>query len=239
MRLIFLSALFFYSSIAFAGDTLRKNILVIPYQPMMHLSDADHDIAEESEMDEAKIRAALRTGIVKAINHRAEEVFNVESSGESFVGFSSGDEDLVYHSIGYSQDSTYPARFPSKYKKQDSVLVNKTKKPVAETKYINSVVMDQKLLRDLSTKSGADYFLILNELDIKTHTDDCLNLALKIYRRDIVLHYSVYNSAGKQVYGDVAVSYFPSNSNDVNEVMRKNFPVIADQVVKSLNGVYQ
>jgi len=99
--------------------------------------------------------------------------------------------------------------------------------------------MDQKLLKDLSIKSGADYFLILNELDIKTHTDDCLNLALKIYRRDIILHYSVYDSSGKQLYGDVAVSYFPSNSNDIQEVMRKNFPVIADQVIKSINRVYQ
>src|SRR4051812_35408081 len=102
MKAWFLSILLLYSSIAFAGDTLRKNILVIPYQPMMHLSDADHDIAEESGMDEAELRAALRTGIVKEINHQAEEVFNVESTGRSFVGSSTGDEDLIYHSIGYS-----------------------------------------------------------------------------------------------------------------------------------------
>lgn len=49
--------------------TPSASILVIPYMPAMHLSDADFDIAEESEMDQGEIRTRLRSGLVKALNN--------------------------------------------------------------------------------------------------------------------------------------------------------------------------
>ena len=60
------------------------------------------------------------------------------------------------------------------------------------------------------------------------------DIALKIYRRKLKLHYSVFDVSGKQVYGDVAVVDFPSNSNDIAEIMQQNFPKIGESIVQHL-----
>ncbi len=77
----------------------------------------------------------------------------------------------------------------------------------------------------------------LNELDIKTHFEDCLDLALKIYQRELKVHYSIFDRSGKQVYGDVAVVKFPSNSNDVDEIIKSNFPGLSDHIIESVKKI--
>ena len=112
----------------------------------------------------------------------------------------------------------YPKKYPSRFAIKDTSAIKKKTKP--EVLYINSVVSDESLIPDLSRRFDSDYLVFLNEFDIQTHAEDCLNLALKIYRRDLKVHYTIFDKMGKQVYGDVAVSNFASNSNDVNEIRR-------------------
>ena len=95
---------------------------------------------------------------------------------------------------------------------------------------------DQLLLKDLGRNFGVDRIVLLNEVDIITHTDDCLDLALQIYRRELKVHFSVFTSSGKQVYGGVAHADFPSNSNDVQEILKRVAPSIADQVRRGANA---
>jgi len=92
------------------------------------------------------------------------------------------------------------------------------------------------LLRMLSEKYGTDLFVFLNQFEIKTNYNDCLDLALKIYRRQFKVHYSIYDGNGKQLYGDVAVVDFPSNTNDTSEIIKENFQKIADAIVQHVPG---
>jgi hypothetical protein len=215
----------------------RASVLVIPYNPAMHLSDADADIAAGSEMNMMELRQALRKDLLKALNKDIGEVYDVPGLKNEFVSEGGRDMEVLYHSLLYETDSVYPLKDPKRFAVQDT-LAEKKKKP-AEKSYINVGIADQMLLPDYSKKYNADYFIFLNEIDIKTHYDDCLNLALKIYRRDLKVHYSVFDKNGKQLYGDVAVSSFDSNTNDVNEIGKKNFPVISGYILRSFNKVAQ
>ena len=60
---------------------------------------------------------------------------------------------------------------------------------------------------------------------------------MKIYRRDLKVHYSIFDKTGKQLYGDVAVSHFGSNTNEVKEIINENFQTISDYILKSFNTV--
>jgi len=214
----------------------KSSVLVIPYQRAMHLSDADMDIAMGSEMDLAMMRETFRNGLLQSLNKTFAEVNDVSGVENDFVIQSDGDESLLYHSLSFGSDTVYPKKYPSKFAVKDTLPrqenAGKAKK---ESSYINVGIYDQLLLPDLARKYDNDYFLFINELDIITHTDDCLNRALKIYRRDLKVHYTIFDRQGRQIYGDVAVSHFPSNSNDVNEIMEKNFPAIADYILASYN----
>jgi hypothetical protein len=217
----------------------HPSVLVVPYMPAMHLSDADIDISQGSEMEIPEMRATLRRGIIKELNKEFAEVYDVKGLKNDFVKDDNDDISSLYHSVVFERDSVYTLKDPARFAIKDTVPVKKgaPKKPKPEWQYINSKIYDEGLISDLSKKYNTDYFIFLNEMDIKTHSEDCINLALKIYRRDLKVHYTIFDRNGKQVYGDVAVSNFDSNSNDVNDIMKKNFPSISAYILASLDKV--
>jgi len=216
----------------------RFSILVIPYNPMMHMSDADQDISEYSEKDIAQVRSIFRQGLVQQLNAKLITTYDTRVPERDFTEQDVNDLDQLYHSLYYERDTIYPIKYP---KKDSTLLLKKvfrTKdhkpKPIDKT-YMNVGMYDQQLLKDLARKYNVDMFVFLNEFDIKTNFNDCIDLAMKIYQRELKVHYTVFDSSGKQVYGDAAVAQFPSNSNDVNDIMTKNFPFISDYIQSSLN----
>jgi hypothetical protein len=237
---LFFSFVFFnsFSQSNFSADSLYKKILLIPYNPMMHLSDADHDIAEYSEKPAAQVRAEFRNGIMRYVNSELSENYETYSMLSRESDNLKKDLDMIYGSLNYEMDTVFPVSHPLKDTLQKkSLFTKKSSVKVAEIhdlKYMNVILSHPELLQVLSGKYGTDLFVFLDQLDIVTNYSDCLDLAMKIYRRQFKIHYSVFDASGKQLYGDVAVSDFQSNSNDVNNIMEKNFPRLAEYIAKTI-----
>ena len=238
---LFLINSFLLTSAALSDSSManeRSSVLVIPYMPAMHLSDADYDISDGSQMEMPKMRSTLRLALLKTLNKQFAEVYNVRGFNNDFVNDDNRDMDVLYHTLLFEGDSVYPLKNPSRFAIKDTTPVKKRNAKVKrESQYMNVAIYDEMLIPDLSKKYNANYIIFLNEIDIKTHFDDCLNLALKIYRRDLKVHYSIFDKNGKQVYGDVAVSHFGSNTNEVKEIINENFQTISDYILKSFNTV--
>ena len=241
LLLIFLANQPFHSPASSADSLATENIpsvLVIPYMPAMHLSDADNDISEGSQMEIPEMRSTLRKGIIKSLDKKFAEVYNVHGFNNDFVKDDNHDMDVLYHTFLFEGDSVYPIKYPARFAMKDTLPQKRGMvKPKPETLYMNVGINDSMLIPDLANKYNSDYIILLNEIDIKTHFEDCINLALKIYRRDIKIHYSIFDKTGKQLYGDVAVSHFGSRTNDVNEIIKENFPTITDYILRSFNKV--
>lgn len=238
---LFLINSFLLTSAALSDSSManeRSSVLVIPYMPAMHLSDADYDISDGSQMEMPKMRSTLRLELLKTLNKQFAEVYNVRGFNNDFVNDDNRDMDVLYHTLLFEGDSVYPLKNPSRFAIKDTTPVKKRNAKVKrESQYMNVAIYDEMLIPDLSKKYNANYIIFLNEIDIKTHFDDCLNLALKIYRRDLKVHYSIFDKTGKQLYGDVAVSHFGSNTNEVKEIINENFQTISDYILKSFNTV--
>lgn len=219
------------------------SFLVIPYKPMMHLSDADNDLSRYSELTPQEIREKLRVGLLKNLNSKLVLEYETKIPDQDFVQNDERDLELIYNSLAFGQDTVYPLKAnavkDSLHSKKKAFASKDATTKNIEKSYINVAFYDQKLLPDLARKYSADYFIFLNELDIKTNYADCLDLALKIYQRDLKVHYSIFDRNGKQVYGDVAVVKFPSNSNDVDEIIAGNFPGISEHIIASVKKVSQ
>jgi hypothetical protein len=221
-----------------ARDTAYKKILLIPYNPMMHLSDADQDIAEYSGQNQQQIRAKLRYGLTKHVSAELMKVYQVQSMASNVLTDNEGELDMIYGSLNYKEDTIFPVAHPIKDTTQNkSFFAKKKSAKVAEIhdlKYMNIKLSHPELLQRLSEKYGTDLFLFLNQFDIVTNYSDCLDLANKIYKRQLKVHYSVFDVSGKLLYGDVAVVDFPSNSNDVDNIMEKNFPKLAEYIARTI-----
>jgi len=227
------------------ADSLYKKILLIPYNPIMHLSDADQDISEYSQKNVDIVRGVFRNGLLAnlsaALNYRCE----TRAMGTSTSKESQKELDMIYGSLNYQMDTVFPVSHPaadtSKSSSAGKVVKSifaKNKVPnvkeIHDLKYMNIKLTHPELLAKLSEKYGADLLSFLNQFEIKTQYDDCLDLALKIYRRELKVHYSIFDVSGKQLYGDVVVVNFPSNTNDITEIMERNFPKISDYIVKTV-----
>lgn len=235
-------------SFAEASDTTQADLrqsnlsfLVVPYKPMMHLSDADNDLARYSDLNTQEIRHQLRMGLLKNLNTKLVVEYEANIPQQDFVENDQRDLDLIYNSLAFGEDTIFPLKANAlrdslQWKKKVFTSKENSVKTKDKT-YINVDFYDQLLLPDLARKYSADYFIFLNELDIKTNYNDCLDLALKIYQRELKVHYSIFDRSGKQVYGDVAVVKFPSNSNDVDEIIANNFPEISDSIISSVKKV--
>jgi len=241
LLLLFLS---FCSSFTFArqatDSSTTPRILIIPYQPGMHMPDpADLDISTYSGIQLDEMRKEFREGLLKSLRSKIVTVYDAELLQSDHVGDDDDDNSLIYHAEYFQQDTIWPVAHP----KKDSLLKMKTfvnpksRKPFAIDKlYMNVGFYDQQLLGDFSRKYNVDLFVVLNQFEIRTNFKDCMDLDLKIYDREVRVHYAVFDRDGKQVHGDLAVSHFLSNSNDINEIMRENYPRITEYILTSLNN---
>jgi hypothetical protein len=225
-----------------AVDSMQQNgILVIPYQPGMHLSDADQDIADYSEKNLEEVRRKFREGIVKDLHTHLLTVTSVSSLQNDHVGNEDNDEQYIYHATYLKQDTIWPVAHPqndsSMMKRKISFTKNKKPRPFDKL-YMNVGFYDEGMLADLGRKYNVGMIVFLNELDIKTNAKDCIDLANKIYDRELKLHYSVFDVKRNQIYGDIAVVHMTSAGNDIDEILLKHVPGLTDYIMASLKNLH-
>jgi hypothetical protein len=222
----------------------QQKILIIPYEPRMHLSDADLDISEYSELTPPQMRAMFRNGFTEKLNTSLSTSYPTYSLLQDLRPEARQQLDQIYAAIDYSFDTSYAILHPrpdsaeskghwNENKARKKELEKRT--ATGDVKYMNVIVLDPHLLSALNQKYGTDMVVFLTQAEIKTHSKDCMDFQSKIYERDIKIHYAVFDKNGEQIYGDVATVRFPSNSNEIETMMAKNFPVLGDAIRQSIS----
>lgn len=225
-------------------DSLKGiKVMVIPYDPLYYLSDADHEIAEQSNIDMREIRSFF---------HKKISYYTAASLARNFTPIdllndtsANAQEDLitVFSTLGYRYEEPMPVSTEIKKMKpepkrkeeiEDPYTATKYKNLEGDLKYMHAVLAKPELLKVLQAKYGADYFIFLNQFEIKTNYNSCLDIGKRIYQRTVMMHYSVYDYKAVQVGGNFAYTFFPSNSNEFNELVKNCFPVLGQQIAKDL-----
>ncbi len=216
----------------------QQKILIIPYEPRMHISDADMDISEFSDRTPQQVRAIFRMGISEKLNASLSSTYLTHSLLQDLRPEALEDMDRIYASIDYSFDTSFAILHP----RPDSASLGswnekKARKKELEKRTLNGKViftnikiLDPRLLSSLQSKYGADIFVFMTQVEIKTNAKDCMDFQSGIYQRDIMIHYAAFDHTGKQLYGDVASIKFPSNSNDIGDIMAQNFPALSKEI---------
>jgi hypothetical protein len=99
-----------------------------------------------------------------------------------------------------------------------------------EDQYMNAVLTDAAFLSALHETYGTERFVFVNQFEIRTNYKSCLDIANKIYQREILLHFSVFDQKGKQLAGACVKSSFPSDSNNAYDIIRNCFSELAGYV---------
>ncbi|MCE2846877.1 MAG: hypothetical protein LW707_07575 [Sphingobacteriales bacterium] len=229
------------------SDSLpRTSIVLIPYPPEYYLSDADRDICAASSLEQVQLQQIIRLALDRKLSAALETLGSCaavctdsSSTGRRLIG-------KFYDRTAYTYRSAVGRRVLSKQKARGENNRKTDKSNAARTelefdatqalanrgdgKYMSAEPRDTTLLPDLRKTYGGDWVVSINQLDIRTNYNSCLDIVNGVYTREVMVHYSVFDPRGKEVRGDYALATFPSNDNRLGVITEGCFLHIAEEI---------
>lgn len=230
-------------------DTVRKEILMIPFKLEMYMNDADIYLAEESDKNFYQVRNFIRLRLDQILTETLSKKHNVTSLGSSSTMGVDEDLYMIYGASGFfyaDTSNTKKDKLNAKFNKLKASLKNKNQttgmqrsqigSPITDIsdKFLNVRFSDKEVIMNTSRKYQNEIYLLINQFEIKGDYSDPYKVANKSYDRKIIVHYSIYNKRGMFIYGNMVIQKFPAMENNVEEIAEKYFPQIARTILQKL-----
>ena len=256
--LLILSIFTFYNAVGqesvLEGNKVKNNydkVVLIPYMPNQHLSDADTDLSRANQMTTGDIRATIRKSLDKNIYLYLKKQYPTIALMSDTID---GDLKGIYNSINFEYATPTPLLEKKdqkitlkdklaiqtdkvlKKEKEEVYFINGSKVKVYknDTKYYKTVISNPNLLPFMADKFEARRFVFVNMFEIKTRYEHCLDLQNKNYEKEISVHFSIYDPNNKHLFGDVITIVYDSNSNDLRSIAEKVFPVVGEYITSKV-----
>jgi hypothetical protein len=217
-----------------------RKILIIPYEPKMHLSDADKDIAEHSNRSLQQMRAMFRMGLAQQVNTTLVTQYPTYSLLEDLRPEAQQELRRIYRAIDYSYDTVFSIQqmkhdvWGKKLSRKEQKQRLESQTASGDLKFMNVKMLDPQLLQELNTVYGVDLFVFVTQVEIQTNRKECAGSGLDLFDRDIKVHYAIYNKSGEEVYGGIAKNSSDMSTNEVTAIMSQNFPTISEIILASI-----
>lgn len=101
-------------------------------------------------------------------------------------------------------------------------------------KYYAVTVRDPNFFTYFNNKYHTDYYIFVNQFEVETDYEHCLDRARQNYERNFVTHFSIYDKSGKQVAGHRIITHYNSNSNNMGQILKDNMEIIAARILAEL-----
>ncbi len=239
-----------------AEDSLpKKKILVIPFHELRYyFSDCDKQVGDASKIEQKDLRKAYRLGLDYATEATMEKRYAPINLAQMKDSVDVAALDEFYKNVSYAYET--PSREMNKEQaalmktmkqRWKSIGSNEKKQTLNEMEsYVTIDAKDDEYMRlswknpeflsKLNNLYQPDYIVTINQFEIKTDYQHCIDRDLHRYARQIKIHYNVFRPDGKQIYGDVVTARYNNTSDDVNKIIQDNFGFLSDYVTQSLPG---
>lgn len=244
-----LFALIFSAAFAQKSDSLKyQRILLISYNPDYYLSDAEQDLMKQNMRTPDKYREYLRRSLDNKIAGQVEKKIYCTSLLPDTSRIAHENMWDFYNYSGLK----YVVPYGRTAKAQENILKKATEKKdpdqhdaaayrqlQGDVKVMDNTVTDTTWLHRMANEYSADLILSINQFEIKTNYNSCLDISRNIYRREVWVHYTLMRADGRRLTGDVSIASFPSNNNAVEGISERVFPQIAADIAARVAGFLQ
>jgi len=103
-----------------------------------------------------------------------------------------------------------------------------------ESKYFAVKIKDPNFFNYFNTKYNIDYYIFINQFEVKTNYENCLDRARQNYERSFITHFSIFDSSGKQIAGNRIKINYESNENRIQKILADNMQKVADKIIAEL-----
>lgn len=225
-------------------DSIEHSVMLIPYDPRFYLSDADKEISEATKKDLSLIRRTMHSRsewyTYRAIRKKYPTVSLLQNDTiEAYIeaaGSLFSNSNFEYAKPMVKAPATTSMQYNKNQEREndDSRIASQYLNDDSKAQFMKAYFNKKEVLDKLYHQFGTDLFVFLTQLEIKTNYKSCLDIANKIYQREVMLHFTVYDKTGKLLGGNYAVAFIPSDVNNMDEIIAKCFPELAEGIASSL-----
>lgn len=246
MKTLVLLSLLIPSFGFFGGEDINtheqtKRIMVIPFFDNNYLCDDNPELVETNGMSASQISFYFKDKLSGYIAGALEDARYIKKN------IYLHQSDSIFGSIGYKFEAPF-----NKMEKKSSPLdkvkgfIKKKSTPTKEESYyerysgqsrvdddyfVNAIIKEQETIDSIHSRLDIDKFLIVNQLEIHTDYYGAQDRSTKEFERIIKVHFTLVDEKGRAIAGDKVIFNYPSNSRDVNALVKDCFPEIAIQIV--------
>ena len=224
-----------------------QQVLIVPFDPHLYFSDADDEIAARSNIHRTMVREVFRRRLNAMLDPPGYETIHL-MGGENPDTLA--DLNRIYSSVSYNyQERLYSETYQENYQekntkkkssfgqwldKQKGKLFDEGDETKEKGKYFGVKVRDPEFYNYFNTKYSVDYYVFINQFEVITDYENCLDRAAQNFRRYFITHYSIFDNEGNQISGNKFRVYYNSNSNSVMQIVADNIPQIAERIMAEL-----
>ncbi len=238
------------------GPKVKQRVMIIPYDPYLYFSDADAEIARASSIQQTKVRQVFRRRLNAMLQPKGYETIHLLGG---LLKDSLGDLNKIYKSVTYNyqeildngtsqEDNFTPSDHGKKKKKGfgikfvDNLAGSHSKAPTQDardhrdSRYFGVQIKDPRFYEYFKVKYGIDIYVFINQFEVRTDYQTCLDRSSNKYQRNFLTHFSIFDSEGNQLAGNKITTYYHSNSNNVQKIVLDNMPQVAEQIMQQIPG---
>lgn len=233
-----------------AYNNAIKKILIVPFDPYLYWSDADMEIAKQSKLEHTKVRQAFRRRLNALLEPAGYETIHLLGGR---IKDSLTDLNKIYKNVKYAyQDAVYnpdaqvphvaPVNGQIKDAEKNTTVerggdaTGNSRASLAkdEGKYYGVKQFDPNFFPYFNNKYEIDYYIFVNQFEVKTNYSTCLDRATQNYERSLITHFSIYDNTGKRLAGNRIKINYHSNQNNIQRILTDNMQNIANQIIGEL-----
>ncbi len=217
--------------------TLGGKIMIIPFEPKLYMSDIDQKINQETKWDFETIRENFRHQLDTQLKLKFQSISPVISFYSDSTKMWK-DLEYTYKSTNISYDLvSKPTEATAINKKQNGIKNGEIAVEMNnDKKFMNTKITNTELLSYLHKKYSADYFIFINELDIKNDINS-YDITQDIYQREITVHYSILDKTSKTITAGIATSRFSSRENAPKKIVAQNFSPVSTYIAAKFSAI--
>jgi hypothetical protein len=103
-----------------------------------------------------------------------------------------------------------------------------------ENSYMHAALHDASVLGHLSERYNAGYILFINQVELLTHFEHCLDRTTDNFYRSAKVHFTVYEPGGRVVYGNAVTMTSETRAMNPQEIIEQNFVPLATFIADQL-----
>jgi hypothetical protein len=238
----------------------NNKILIIPFENKMYSSAIDNEIAEYNRLNYSSIKEEMKKGvseqILLSISNKTPAI-----SLEHHKDSNSQILNYIYNSIGFKYEKVKSKDTAVVATKKTDLIKERLNKFVLHTnqlhekakynrgnidngeihtfnyteeRFMNVIIQNPNLLKELNNKYGTNYYIFINEF----HIGRALAVPGKIYikERQISTHYTVFNQRGREVDAGVIRVRIPEDVYSIKKIERDYISSIAKELCSFIPG---